>query len=156
MRIAFSGTANSGKTTLLKSFLYTWSNFSTPEKTYRDMLVEKELDHSSSTTTETQSEVMNFMVDQLFENSKDDCVVYDRCPLDSVAYTLWSNDKNKDGVNSNVIKLFTEIKKTTEQVKQLAQAGSPASKEQAKVQAQVQAQAQERALRVLQLTYKHL
>jgi len=51
-----------------------------------------------------------------------------------------SNDKNKNGVNSNVIKLFTEIKKTTEQVKQLAQAGSPASKEQAKVQAQVQAQ----------------
>ena len=97
MRIAFSGTANSGKTTLLKSFLYTWSNFSTPEKTYRDMLAEKELNHSSSTTTETQSQVMDFMVDQLIENSKDDCVVYDRCPLDSVAYTLWCNDKNKDG-----------------------------------------------------------
>jgi hypothetical protein len=51
-----------------------------------------------------------------------------------------SNDKNKGGVNSNVIKLFTEIKKTTEQVKQLAQAGSPtspASKEQTKVQGQV-------------------
>jgi hypothetical protein len=46
-----------------------------------------------------------------------------------------SNDKSKGGVNSNVIKLFTEIKKTTEQVKQLAQAGSPRSpisKEQAK------------------------
>ena len=95
MRIAFSGTANSGKTTLVNSFLYTWSNFKTPEKTYRDMLVEKELDHSSSTTTETQSEVMNFMVDQLLENSKDDNVVYDRCPLDSLAYTLWSNDKGK-------------------------------------------------------------
>jgi hypothetical protein len=50
-----------------------------------------------------------------------------------------SNDKNKGGVNSNVIKLFTEIKKTTEQVKQLAQAASPtspASKEQTKVQGQ--------------------
>jgi regulator of extracellular matrix RemA (YlzA/DUF370 family) len=43
-----------------------------------------------------------------------------------------SNDKSKGGVNSNVIKLFTEIKKSTEQVKQLAQAGSPISKEQAK------------------------
>jgi len=50
-----------------------------------------------------------------------------------------SNDKNKGGVNSNVIKLFTEIKKTTEQVKQLAQAGSPispASKQQTKLQGQ--------------------
>jgi hypothetical protein len=48
-----------------------------------------------------------------------------------------SNDKSKGGVNSNVIKLFTEIKKTTEQVKQLAQAGSPispVSKEQTKLQ----------------------
>ncbi len=97
MRIAFSGTANSGKTTLLKSFLYTWSNFITPEKTYRDMLIEKELDHSSSTTTETQSEVMNFMVDQLLENSKESNIVYDRCPLDSLAYTLWSNDKEQEG-----------------------------------------------------------
>lgn len=103
MRIAFSGTANSGKTTLLKSFLYTWSNFSTPEKTYRDMLVEKELDHSSSTTTETQSEVMNFMVDQLIANNKEDCVVYDRCPLDSVAYTLWSNDKDKEGFTKEFV-----------------------------------------------------
>ena len=97
MRIAFSGTANSGKTTLLKSFLYTWSNFITPEKTYRDMLIEKELDHSSSTTTDTQSEVMSFMVDQLLENSKEPNVVYDRCPLDSLAYTLWSNDKGEEG-----------------------------------------------------------
>jgi hypothetical protein len=46
-----------------------------------------------------------------------------------------SNDKNKGGVNSNVIKLFTEIKKTTEQIKELAQAAIPAgplSKEQAR------------------------
>lgn len=34
------------------------------------------------------------------------------------------NDKGKDGVSSNVIKLFTEIKKTTEQVKQLSQAST--------------------------------
>ena len=41
MRIAFSGTGNSGKSTLLKSFLYTWKNYSTPEKTYRDVIKEK-------------------------------------------------------------------------------------------------------------------
>ena len=48
MRIAFSGTGNSGKTTLLKSFLYTWKNYSTPEKTYRDVIEEKDLQHSSN------------------------------------------------------------------------------------------------------------
>lgn len=96
MRIAFSGTANSGKTTLLKSFLYTWENFTTPKKTYRDMLIEEDLDHSSSTSTDTQSTIMNFMIDQLQQYGKDDKVVYDRCPLDCLAYTLWCNEKGKE------------------------------------------------------------
>ena len=35
-----------------------------------------------------------------------------------------SNDKGKDGISSNVVKLFTEIKKSTEKVKQLTQANT--------------------------------
>jgi|TARA_R110000824_G_scaffold39058_1_gene118575 predicted ATPase len=97
MRIAFSGTGNSGKTTLLKSFLHTWTNYTTPEKTYRDIIEEKNLDHSSNTTTETQSQILDFMVDQLQLNEKDDKVVYDRCPLDNIAYSMWCNDKNVEG-----------------------------------------------------------
>jgi len=100
MRIAFSGTGNSGKTTLVKSFLYTWDTFTTPDKTYRDVIEEKNLDHSSNTTTETQSEILNFMIDQLQSYTKDDKVVYDRCPLDNIAYSMWCNEK--------VIKGFTK------------------------------------------------
>ena len=96
MRIAFSGTANSGKTTLLKSFLYSWESFKTPEKTYRDYLVENNLEHSSSTSTETQNGIMNFMIDQMQGYTVDDNVVNDRCPLDCLAYTLWCNDKGKE------------------------------------------------------------
>ena len=47
MRIAFSGTGNSGKSTLLKSFIYTWKNYITPEETYRDIITEENLQHSS-------------------------------------------------------------------------------------------------------------
>jgi GTPase SAR1 family protein len=43
MKIAISGTANSGKTTLLKDFLNTWPNYVTPIKTYRDLLKERNL-----------------------------------------------------------------------------------------------------------------
>jgi len=100
MRIAFSGTGNSGKSTLLKSFLYTWDTFVTPDKTYRDVIEEKNLDHSSKTTTETQTEILNFMVDQLQSYTKDDKVAYDRCPLDNIAYSMWCNEK--------VIKGFTK------------------------------------------------
>jgi GTPase SAR1 family protein len=50
MRLAISGTAHSGKTTLLKSFLHTWNNYESPITSYRDILKEKKLDHSKETT----------------------------------------------------------------------------------------------------------
>ena len=90
MRIAFSGAANTGKTTMIKSFLYTWNTYTTPEKTYRDALKEKNLSHSSSTTTDTQWTILNFMVDEMLKYGKDSKVVYDRCPLDNLVYTLFA------------------------------------------------------------------
>jgi len=97
MRIAFSGTGNSGKSTMVKSFLHTWEQYETPEKTYRDILVEEDLSHSTETTTATQNKILDFMIDQVTSYSKDSKVVYDRCPLDNLAYTIWCNEKKKDG-----------------------------------------------------------
>ena len=71
MRIAFSGTGNSGKTTLVISFLYTWDNYITPKKTYREVLQEENLPHSSNTTTDTQEKILNFMIDQVQSADKD-------------------------------------------------------------------------------------
>ena len=65
MRIAFSGTANTGKTTLIKNFLAVWSQYNTPEKTYRDLIKDNNLPHSSLTTVDSQWEILNFMIDQL-------------------------------------------------------------------------------------------
>jgi len=112
MRIAFSGTGNSGKTTLLKSFLYTWIDYTTPEKTYRDMLEEKELPHSSKLTTDTQESILNFMIDELQSTKKDDTIAFDRCSLDAIAYSMWGHDKGIDGFTkefvTNQIKLMRE------------------------------------------------
>jgi len=77
MRIAFSGTANTGKTTLIKNFISVWSNYVTPDKTYRDLIKEKDLKHSSSTTTDSQWDILNFMIDQLQSYDKkyvDKCI----------------------------------------------------------------------------------
>jgi len=52
MRIAISGTANIGKSTLLQDFLQEWSMYGREVKTYRDVLAEKELPHSKQTTKE--------------------------------------------------------------------------------------------------------
>ena len=103
MRIAFSGTGNSGKTTLLKSFIYTWDNYTTPEKTYRDVITEEKLEHSSKTTTVTQEKILNFMIDQLQLNDKDDKIAYDRCPLDNIAYSMWCHDKGIKGFTKKFV-----------------------------------------------------
>ena len=103
MRIAFSGTGNSGKTTLVKSFLYNWKDYSTPEKTYRDLIQEEGLSHSSATTTDTQEKILNFMIDQIQGSVQADKVVYDRCPLDNLAYSMWCHDKGIEGFTKDYI-----------------------------------------------------
>ena len=103
MRIAFSGTANSGKSTLVKSFLHTWTNYKTPEKTYRDVLKEKGLEHSSKTTPETQTTVLDFLIDMVQGKTLQDKIVYDRCPLDAVAYTIWANGKGIEGFTDEFV-----------------------------------------------------
>lgn len=103
MRISFSGTANTGKSTMVKSFLHTWTNYNTPEKTYRDALQEKGLAHSSKTTPETQTVVLDFLVDQIQGKKVTDNYVYDRCPLDAVAYTMWANGKGIEGFTDEFV-----------------------------------------------------
>jgi len=93
MRIAISGTASQGKSTLLDDFLGEWKSYTTPETTYRDALSTKDSGHSKNTTEDTQWDVLNHMVDTLQEYKKGDRVIFDRCPLDNIVYTLWANEK---------------------------------------------------------------
>jgi len=111
MRIAISGTSNTGKSTLVKNFLAVWLKYTTPEKTYRDVLTEKNLQHSSKTSTETQWEVLNFMVVQLQKTSKKDNIIFDRCPLDNLAYTLWAHSKSIEGFDKEFVDKCIKIVK---------------------------------------------
>ena len=104
MRISISGTACQGKTTLIKDFLREWDMYSTPAKTYRDYLTENNLPHSKETTKDTQWDVLNFMVDSLQQYSKGDKVIFDRCPLDNMVYSLWAYEKSINDIDDDFIK----------------------------------------------------
>lgn len=97
MRIAISGTAGQGKSTLLKAFLNRWPMYMTPSKTYRDVIVENNLSHSSNTSDETQLLILNWMMEEQLKYPKDSHVIYDRCPLDNLAYALHGNAIGKIG-----------------------------------------------------------
>jgi len=104
MRIAISGTACQGKSTLIKDFLENWPNYNTPEKTYRDIIIEQGLEHSSTTNKNTQWAILNFMIDELQKTRKGDNVIFDRCPLDNIVYSIWASAKNETDIDDDFIK----------------------------------------------------
>jgi hypothetical protein len=89
MKIAVIGTQNTGKTTYINDFLSKWTMFKKPETTYRDIIKEKNLPHSKEGTEESQNLILNAMVDEIINSSKDENVIFDRCVLDVLAYTTW-------------------------------------------------------------------
>lgn len=95
MKIAVSGSTNMGKSTYIKDFLKKWPMYQTPEKSYRDVLKEKNLSHSKNSSEETQKIILDFLVDQAIESSKQDFVITDRCVLDVLAYSSWLNLNDK-------------------------------------------------------------
>ena len=103
MRIAVSGTANTGKTTFIKDFLKKWDNYSTPEKTYRDVLKENKLNHSDNTNKKTQKCILDFLVNQQKEYTKDDNVIYDRCPWDNLVYSMWAMEQGNSDIDEKFI-----------------------------------------------------
>ena len=117
MRLSLTGAANTGKTSLLQSFLHTWKTYRTPEKTYRDIIEEKQLEHSSKTTTETQTEILNYITDQQLGKTVEDNIIYDRCTLDVLAYTIWAHEKDIEGFDTAFVN--TQIKLVKESMRAL-------------------------------------
>jgi nicotinamide riboside kinase len=111
MRICVSGTACTGKTTLVNNFLDVWTMYKTPEKTYRDVIAEKKLSHSANTTTDTQWAILEFMVDQLQSTTPKDKIIFDRCPFDNLVYTLWAHDKGLEGFDKVYVDKCIKITK---------------------------------------------
>lgn len=103
MRIAVSGTANTGKTTFIKDFLAKWSNYETPEKTYRDVIADSNLPHSDATTIETQRAILDFQIKTQADYTNKDNVIFDRCPLDNLVYSMWALNQESSDINDKFI-----------------------------------------------------
>lgn len=89
MKICTIGSHNTGKTTYIKDFLKEWPMYKTPEKSYRDIINEKNLGINETGSEEAQKEILDALVDQATKYSKEDNVILDRCVLDNLAYTAW-------------------------------------------------------------------
>ena len=103
MRIAISGTACQGKTTLLKDFLEQWPSYTTPKKTYRDIIKENNLNHSSKTNKKTQKKILDFMIKEQKKYRGSDNVIFDRCPLDNLVYSIWATEQSELDIDDEFV-----------------------------------------------------
>ena len=103
MRIAISGTACQGKTTLIKDFLDQWPSYKTPKKTYRDIIKENNLDHSSKTNKKTQWDILNFMIEEQQKYRTGQNVIFDRCPLDNLVYSIWAEQQPDNDIDEKFV-----------------------------------------------------
>jgi thymidylate kinase len=103
MKIAFIGTQCNGKTTLIDEFIKNWPAYKRPEVTYRDILAEKKLKLNQKGDEKSQRIILDALIDevQTAVGTGEKNLVFDRCVLDNIVYSLWLNAKGK--VSDNFI-----------------------------------------------------
>ena len=103
MRIAISGTANQGKSTLIRDFVANWPMYKVGGNSYRDYIKNNKSPHSKKTTKDTQWKYLNLIVEDLQSYKKEDYVIFDRCALDNLVYSLWCCDKEVGRIDEKFI-----------------------------------------------------
>jgi len=103
MRIAVSGTANQGKSTLINDFIKTWPMYEVGGNSYREYIKKNKSPHSKRTNKDTQWKYLNLIIEDLQSYKKDDHVIFDRCALDNLVYSLWCCEKNVNRIDEEFI-----------------------------------------------------
>lgn len=105
MKIAFVGAPNVGKSTLIENFLKEWPMYKKPAVTYRDLVKEKSLPVNKQGTKESQKAILNALVEEAQQAAatENEFIVFDRCVIDNLAFTLWHYGKQTEGFTSEFI-----------------------------------------------------
>ena len=105
MRIALIGAHNTGKSTLVENFLNHWPMYKRPQKTYRDIIKEQNLCLNKEGDKNSQKTILNALVDEIQLATADGSkhVIFDRCPVDNIAYSLWHYAKETEGFTTEFI-----------------------------------------------------
>ena len=112
MRIAFSGAACTGKTTTINAFLKKWPNYKLIKSDYRK-IVKETINHSKNANAETQSKILDILCSDVKPYTLHDKVVYDRCSLDNLVYSMWANEKgNKEFTREFMVNTIKKVKES--------------------------------------------
>jgi len=103
MRIAISGSACQGKTTLVKDILKNWPVYNRSNESYRKLLKKEDIKINKEVNKDGQWKILNCLIDDIQHTAKGDKVIFDRCPLDNLIYSLWAEDKKSSDIDKEFI-----------------------------------------------------
>lgn len=91
------GTQCNGKSTLIKGFIKRWPMYKEVKSTYRNLIKTGKVASNQEGTEESQKAILNAIIDdtQKAIAKGDEFLVFDRCVMDNIAYSLWLNEKGK-------------------------------------------------------------
>ncbi|MCD6039994.1 MAG: hypothetical protein K0S27_1394 [Gammaproteobacteria bacterium] len=111
MRIAVSGTHFIGKTTLIEDFLKRHPNYRGEKEAYYKLQDEKSMELSMEPSLDSLLEQLDYSIKQLNETAKERNVIFDRCPIDFIAYSMIALEQDSLDINdSEISERFDEIK----------------------------------------------
>jgi len=104
MRIAISGSACQGKSTLVNDFLKNWPSYKRSNESYRKLLKEEKININKKVDESGQWKILNCLIDDIQNTEKGDKIIFDRCPLDNLIYSLWAEEKKTSDIDKDFIK----------------------------------------------------
>lgn len=111
MRIAVSGTHFIGKSTLIEDFIKTHPNYKHEIEPYYKLQDEKMMELSVEPSLDSLLEQLDYSVNQINKLASERNVIFDRCPIDFIAYAMCVTDQDAIDINdSEVSERFPEVK----------------------------------------------
>jgi len=103
MRIAITGAACQGKSTLVENFIKKWPSYKRSKESYRTAIKEENLKINKEADSNSQLKILNCLIDDLQVTEKTDKIIFDRCPLDNLVYSMWSFEKGCSDIDKDFI-----------------------------------------------------
>lgn len=111
MHIAVSGTHFVGKSTLIEDFIKRHPEYRVEIEPYYKLQDEKTMELSLEPSLDSLLEQLDYSINQLNACANEKNVIFDRCPVDFVAYAMCALSEDAVDINqSEVSERFPEIK----------------------------------------------
>lgn len=117
MRIAIVGSSCQGKSTFINDMIKEWPMYRRSNDSYRKAIKEQNLAINKIGNKRSQSIILDCLIDDIKQTKKGDHVLFDRCPLDNLVYSLWLHEKQNSDIDTDFIK--ESIEKVKESLRSL-------------------------------------